>query len=55
MPKIAALELLLQAYREEIDWLMARAKQHETDQPSVAADYIHRAIISKPSLTHMRG
>jgi hypothetical protein len=42
MPKAAALELLLQAYRDEIDWLKSRAKEYEANQ-AVAADCIHRA------------
>jgi hypothetical protein len=42
MPKTAALELLLQAYRDEIDWLKGRAKDYAANQ-AVAADYIHRA------------
>jgi hypothetical protein len=43
MPKTAALELLLQAYRDEIVWLMTRAKEYEAENALVAADYLHRA------------
>jgi hypothetical protein len=38
MPKTAALEALLRAYREEIMWLFKKQ-----DNGPVAADYIHRA------------
>lgn len=44
MPKPAALELLLKAYRDEIAWLIDRAKEYEENgQPLVAGEYIHRA------------
>jgi len=43
MPRDAALELLLQAYRDEIVWLLARAKENDASKTLVAADYIHRA------------
>ena len=43
MPKGAALELLLQAYRDEIAWLLARAKESDASKTLAAADYIHRA------------
>jgi hypothetical protein len=43
MPQAAALDLLLRAYREEIAWLLARAQENQTDNPSLARDYIHRA------------
>jgi hypothetical protein len=39
---ISAMELLLQAYRDEIEWLKTRAREYESNQ-AVAADYIHRA------------
>jgi hypothetical protein len=42
MPKTAALEALLKAYRAEIDWLFDKAKEHEGNS-AVAQDYIHRA------------
>jgi hypothetical protein len=38
-----AVELLLKAYRDEIVWLRARAKECETDKSLIAADYIHPA------------
>ena len=40
MEKSEALKMLVQAYRDEIDWLMARAKEHE-GKP--AAEFVHRA------------
>ena len=43
MPKSAALELLLQAYRDEIVWLKTRAKEYEAVNTLIAADHIHRA------------
>jgi hypothetical protein len=43
IPNTTALELLLQAYRDEIVWLMTRAKEYEAENSSVAADYVHRA------------
>jgi hypothetical protein len=42
MPKTAALEALLKAYREEIAWLFDKAKEYEGNSPE-AEDYIHRA------------
>ena len=32
--------MLVQAYRDEIDWLLARAKEQEA---KVAAEFVHRA------------
>lgn len=43
MPQVAPLDALLDAYRSEIGWLLAKAKEFEEKQPLVAADYIHRA------------
>ena len=43
MPHAAALAALLQAYREQIDWLIEKARDYEQAQPLVAADYLHRA------------
>ena len=40
MEKSEALKMLVQAYRDEIDWLMARAKEHEA---KAAAEFVHRA------------
>ena len=40
MGDTAALEALLKAYREEIAWLLARAKEHEGQD---AVQYVHRA------------
>jgi hypothetical protein len=42
MPKTAALNALLKAYRDEITWLLDKAKEYEGN-PLVAQDYIHRA------------
>jgi hypothetical protein len=43
MPEGTALALLLRAYRDEIHWLLNRAKELEGSQALVAADYVHRA------------
>jgi hypothetical protein len=43
MPRTAALEALLKAYREEIRWLKTKAENYEKINPLVAADYVHRA------------
>lgn len=42
MTKTAALETLLKAYREEIEWLYAKADEYAGNRP-VAEDYLHRA------------
>ena len=43
MPKTAALQLLLKAYRDEIAWLMQKADEYTGNNRAVAADYLHRA------------
>ena len=42
MSKTAAVEALLNAYREEISWLYRKAKEYGGNLP-VAEDYVHRA------------
>ena len=39
----AALHALLAGYREEIVWLLEKAREHGGKSPLVAADYAHRA------------
>lgn len=39
MPKTAALNALLKAYREKIFWLLDKAKENERN-PLVAQDYM---------------
>ena len=43
MPNSSALEALLKAYRNEIEWLLTRAEKYLEEEPETAAKYIHRA------------
>ena len=43
MPHQAALAALLNAYREEVAWLLTRAEELVPQQPEAANVYIHRA------------
>ena len=43
MSKIAPLEALLEAYREQIRWLNRKAANYEKINSLEAADYVHGA------------
>ena len=43
MPHQAALAALLDAYREEVTWLLERAEELVKQEPEAANIYVHRA------------